>query len=157
MTHRAAARPIGREDLLAHLLRRRLAGPDVPTPRQKNLRSYRLLGQGDPEALMGLDPERRWGAAAVLELMAERCGVHPDPATARALTGSTRSARWRPWTAGRAAAPHRRPPRQRPGWRTGHPPSWRASRGASGGRSPRRGAPFSLPPGARACASHAYR
>ncbi len=65
-------------ELQDHLLRRRLAGPRVPTPRQKNLRSYRLFGQGDPDALMGLDPERRWGPGAVLALMAERVGVHPE-------------------------------------------------------------------------------
>ncbi|MDH6576769.1 phosphatase [Kitasatospora sp. MAP5-34] len=69
---------MSRAALREHLIRRRLAGPDVPTPRQKNLRSYRLFGQGDPAALMGLDPERRWGAGAVLELMAERCGVRPE-------------------------------------------------------------------------------
>lgn len=67
-----------RAELREHLIRRRLAGPEVPTTRQKNLRSYRLFGQGDPGALMGLDPERRWGAGAVLELMADRCGVRPD-------------------------------------------------------------------------------
>ncbi|WP_051966997.1 phosphatase [Kitasatospora mediocidica] len=67
-----------RAELLDHLVRRRLAGPNIPTPRQKNLRSYRLFGQGDPEALMGLDPEGRWGPAAVLDLMAERCGVRPE-------------------------------------------------------------------------------
>ncbi|MDH6111156.1 hypothetical protein P3T36_003180 [Kitasatospora sp. MAP12-15] len=78
MTSRGAARPVSRADLLAHLTRRRLAGPDIPTPRQKNLRSYRLFGQGDPEALMGLDPEGRWGPSVVLELMAERCGVRPE-------------------------------------------------------------------------------
>ncbi|GAA0675124.1 phosphatase [Kitasatospora atroaurantiaca] len=69
---------MNRAELRAHLIRHRLAGPDIPTPRQKNLRSYRLFGQGDPGALMGLDPERRWGPGAVLDLMAERCGVHPD-------------------------------------------------------------------------------
>ncbi|MGK4581475.1 phosphatase [Kitasatospora sp. HPMI-4] len=67
-----------RTELRAHLLRHRLAGPRIPTSRQKNLRSYRLFGQGDPQALMGLDPERRWGPGAVLGLMAERCGVRPD-------------------------------------------------------------------------------
>ncbi|MFJ9520891.1 phosphatase [Kitasatospora sp. NPDC101801] len=67
-----------RAELIAHLLRHRLAGPAVPTPRQNNLRHYRLFGQADPVALMGLDPERRWGTGAVLDLMAERVGVHPD-------------------------------------------------------------------------------
>lgn len=67
-----------RDGLTAHLLRHRLAGPAVPTPRQKNLRSYRLFGQADPAALMGLDPERRWGPGTVLDLMARQVGVHPD-------------------------------------------------------------------------------
>ncbi|BFV58621.1 phosphatase [Kitasatospora sp. CMC57] len=67
-----------RPELVAHLLRHRLAGPAVPTLRQNNLRHYRLFGQADPVALMGLDPERRWGPGAVLDLMAERVGVHPD-------------------------------------------------------------------------------
>ncbi|MER5862364.1 phosphatase [Kitasatospora sp. NPDC002040] len=67
-----------RAELTAHLLRHRLAGPAVPTPRQNNLRHYRLFGQADPAALMGLDPERRWGPGAVLDLMARQVGVHPD-------------------------------------------------------------------------------
>ncbi|MFD7642234.1 phosphatase [Kitasatospora sp. NPDC059795] len=68
-----------RDDLRAHLLKRRLAGPDVPTPRQNNLRHYRLFAQGDPKALMGLDPHHRRDEDAVLRLMAERVGVDPDP------------------------------------------------------------------------------
>ncbi|MER8185584.1 phosphatase [Kitasatospora sp. NPDC094015] len=67
-----------RAQLRDHLLRRRLAGDEIPTSRQKNLRSYRLFGQGDPTALMGLAPEGRWGPGAVLALMAERVGVDPD-------------------------------------------------------------------------------
>ncbi|GAA2745165.1 phosphatase [Kitasatospora cinereorecta] len=69
----------GRDALRAHLLRTRLAGPAVPTPRQNNLRHYRLFAQRDPKALMGLDPERAWDEDAVLALMAERVGVDPDP------------------------------------------------------------------------------
>ncbi|WP_371497755.1 phosphatase [Kitasatospora sp. NBC_00374] len=67
-----------RAALREHLVRRRLAGPDIPTTRQRNLRSYRLFGQGDPTALMGLAPEGRWGPGAVLGLMADRVGVDPD-------------------------------------------------------------------------------
>ncbi len=68
-----------RDELRAHLLKHRLAGPDVPTPRQNNLRHYRLFAQGDPKALMGLAPEPRRDQDAVLRLMAERVGVNPDP------------------------------------------------------------------------------
>ncbi|MFG2822571.1 phosphatase [Kitasatospora sp. NPDC048365] len=71
--------PITRDALRDHLLRTRLAGPEVPTPRQNNLRHYRLFAQADPKALMGLDPERRWDEAAVLAMMAARVGVDPDP------------------------------------------------------------------------------
>ncbi|MEV4556709.1 phosphatase [Kitasatospora sp. NPDC049285] len=68
-----------RDRLRAHLLRHRLAGPEVPTPRQNNLRHYRLFAQGDPKALMGLDPEHRYDQDQVLALMVERVGVDPDP------------------------------------------------------------------------------
>ncbi|MFJ1704652.1 phosphatase [Kitasatospora sp. NPDC088346] len=67
-----------RAALREHLVRRRLAGPDIPTTRQRNLRSYRLFGQGDQKALMGLAPRGRWGPGAVLDLMADRVGVDPD-------------------------------------------------------------------------------
>ncbi|MGX4738054.1 phosphatase [Kitasatospora griseola] len=79
MTATASALATAREDLRAHLLKHRLAGPDVPTPRQNNLRHYRLFAQGDPKALMGLAPEPRRDQDAVLRLMAERVGVDPDP------------------------------------------------------------------------------
>ncbi|MFJ8040715.1 phosphatase [Kitasatospora sp. NPDC096147] len=68
-----------REALIAHLLRHRLAGPEIPTSRQNNLRHYRLFAQADPKALMGLDPERRRDEAAVLALMVEKAGVRPEP------------------------------------------------------------------------------
>ncbi|WP_354641171.1 phosphatase [Kitasatospora camelliae] len=70
---------VNRAGLRTHLLRHRLAGPEVPTPRDNNLRHYRAFAQGDPKSLMGLDPERPWDEAAVLALMADRCGVSPDP------------------------------------------------------------------------------
>ncbi|MEU9130197.1 phosphatase [Kitasatospora sp. NPDC048540] len=78
MNPRPAPVDSARAALRAHLLHRRLAGGNIPTSRQKNLRSYRLFGQGDPTALMGLAPQGRWGPGAVLALMAERCGVDPD-------------------------------------------------------------------------------
>jgi hypothetical protein len=65
--------------LRAHLMAARLAGP-VSTPREKSLRSYRLFAAGDPRLTLGLDPEREWTPESLLRLMADRCGVSPDPA-----------------------------------------------------------------------------
>jgi hypothetical protein len=67
-----------RDELREHLIRRRIAGA-VGTPRENNLRHYRLFAQGDPLHRMGLDPRRTWTPGRVLELMAERVGVNPDP------------------------------------------------------------------------------
>lgn len=64
--------------LRAHLVAAGLAGR-VATPREKSLRSYALFAQRDPRLTLGLDPEGRWDAAQLLDLMAERCGVSPDP------------------------------------------------------------------------------
>ncbi|WP_156725322.1 phosphatase [Streptomyces apocyni] len=64
--------------LRAHLLAARLAGP-VATSREASLRSYRLFAARDPRVLLGLDPERDWGAGDLLALMADRCGVSADP------------------------------------------------------------------------------
>ncbi|WP_415951333.1 phosphatase [Streptomyces sp. KLOTTS4A1] len=65
--------------LRAHLLAARLAGP-IATSREKSLRNYRLFAARDPRMLLGLDPERAWGAGELLSLMADKCGVSPDPA-----------------------------------------------------------------------------
>lgn len=65
--------------LRAHLLTARLAGP-VATPRETNLRSYRLFAARDPRMTLGLAPEGDWDARALLRLMAEKCGVSGDPA-----------------------------------------------------------------------------
>lgn len=64
--------------LRAHLLAARLAGV-VATPREKSLHSYRLFAQRDPRFLIGLDPRGGWAPEDVLDLMARRCGVSPDP------------------------------------------------------------------------------
>ncbi|MFP3988704.1 phosphatase [Streptomyces sp. E11-3] len=64
--------------LRAHLLAARLAGP-VATTREASLRSYRLFAARDPRVLLGLDPERPWGARDLIALMADRCGVSADP------------------------------------------------------------------------------
>ncbi|WP_405817751.1 phosphatase [Streptomyces sp. NBC_01390] len=64
--------------LRAHLLAARLAGP-VATSREESLRSYRLFAARDPRALIGLDPEQAWQQRDLIGLMADRCGVSPDP------------------------------------------------------------------------------
>ena len=68
----------GRAALLAHLTSSGIAGR-VATPRENNLLHYRLLADRDPYYLLGLDPSREWTAESVLELMADRVGVSPDP------------------------------------------------------------------------------
>lgn len=65
--------------LRAHLVAAGLAG-QVATPREKALRSYRCFAARDPRATLGLDPEGAWTTGELLRLMAERCGVSPDPA-----------------------------------------------------------------------------
>ncbi|MGW1537940.1 phosphatase [Streptomyces aureus] len=64
--------------LRAHLLAARLAGP-VATSREESLRSYRLFAARDPRLLLGLDPEWTWEQRDVIALMADKCGVSPDP------------------------------------------------------------------------------
>ncbi|HTJ68285.1 MAG TPA: phosphatase [Actinospica sp.] len=64
--------------LLAHLTASGIAGR-VATPRENNLLHYRLLADRDPYYLLGLDPSRDWTDESVLELMADRVGVSPDP------------------------------------------------------------------------------
>nr|WP_223183458.1 MULTISPECIES: phosphatase [unclassified Streptomyces] len=65
--------------LRAHLLAAGLAGT-VATPREANLRSYRLFAARDPRVLLGLDPAWAWDEADLLRLMADKCGVSGDPA-----------------------------------------------------------------------------
>ncbi|MER7761229.1 phosphatase [Streptomyces sp. NPDC097619] len=64
--------------LRAHLLAARLAGP-VATTREESLRSYRLFAARDPRVLLGLDPDRPWTERDLLLLMADKCGVPPEP------------------------------------------------------------------------------
>lgn len=69
-----------RQALAAHLIRTRIAG-EVATPRENNLDHYRELSEGNRYYWFGLDLGDRWSdKAAVLELMAQRCGVVADPA-----------------------------------------------------------------------------
>jgi Phosphatase len=67
-----------RAELLTHLRDTRIAGR-VATPRENNLLHYRLLAERDPHYLLGLDPSPSWTSESVLELMAARVGVSPDP------------------------------------------------------------------------------
>ena len=67
-----------RAALLTHLRDSKIAG-EVATPRENNLLHYRLLADRDPHYLLGLDPSPDWTAESVLELMAARVGVSPDP------------------------------------------------------------------------------
>lgn len=72
------SRPPTREQLRDHLVATRIAG-DVATPRQDNLRNFRLLSERAPLYTFGLDLSRSWTPGEVLATMAERCGVSPDP------------------------------------------------------------------------------
>lgn len=68
-----------RQSLAEHLIRTRIAG-DVATSRENNLDHYRELAEGNRYYWLGLDLGTRWtDPRAVLELMAERCGVVADP------------------------------------------------------------------------------
>src|ERR1019366_6611330 len=67
-----------RAELLEYLSVARIAGP-VATPREANLANFRLMAGRDPDYLFGLDPRGAWTFDDVLALMAQRCGVSPDP------------------------------------------------------------------------------
>jgi hypothetical protein len=69
--------PVDRERLREHLVRTHIAGL-VATPRQGNLRNYRKLAAREPDYQFGLELKERT-FEEVLALMAERCGVNPDP------------------------------------------------------------------------------
>jgi hypothetical protein len=71
-----------REQLRDHLLASRIAGA-VATPRDNNLENFRRMSRREPLYLFGLTPAGRWDFDDVLALMAERCGVVPDPAHVR--------------------------------------------------------------------------
>jgi Phosphatase len=64
--------------LLEYLSVARIAGP-VATPREANLANFRLMAGRDPDYLFGLEPRGAWTFDDVLTLMAQRCGVSPDP------------------------------------------------------------------------------
>lgn len=68
----------GAGTLRTHLLVERLAG-SVPTSREKSLLRYRLFAARDPRVLLGLEPERDWPVADLIELVANGCGVAAEP------------------------------------------------------------------------------
>ncbi|MGB9376768.1 MAG: phosphatase [Mycobacteriales bacterium] len=74
MTTSQATRPALRD----HLVASRIAG-DVATTRQNNLENFALMSRRQPNFLFGLEPAGRWSFDEVLALMAQRCGVSPDP------------------------------------------------------------------------------
>ncbi|MEV7285653.1 phosphatase [Streptomyces sp. NPDC093252] len=69
---------LGRGGVLGHVVGCRIAGV-VATGRETSLRSYRLFAARDPRVLIGIDPEGAWGEPELIGLMAEKCGVSPDP------------------------------------------------------------------------------
>jgi hypothetical protein len=52
---------------------------DVATTRENNLGNFLRMSNREPLYLFGLEPRGAWTPADVLALMAERCGVSPDP------------------------------------------------------------------------------
>ena len=106
--------------LRAHLVASGISG-DVATSRESNLRNLTKMAQGQSKYAFGLTPLRAWTPDEVLAVMAERCGVHPDPAYAEGpdtidpdLT-LTQLERWRVRLAKAAAG------RERVVLATGHP------------------------------------
>jgi len=67
-----------RAALRGHLVRSRIAG-DVATTRQNNLENFGRMAAREPNYLFGLEPVGRWSFDDVLAVMAQRCGVSPDP------------------------------------------------------------------------------
>ena len=67
-----------RDELVDHLVRHRIAG-DVRTPRESNLRNIQRMLDGDPQYTFGLELAPHWTAAAVLDVLAKRVGIDPDP------------------------------------------------------------------------------
>lgn len=67
-----------RDQLRSHLVSSRIAG-HVATPRENNLLNFLRMSRREPLYLFGLSPVGEWTFPDVLALMAERCGVVPDP------------------------------------------------------------------------------
>lgn len=67
-----------RGELREHLVKSRIAG-NVATTRQNNLENFGRMAAREPNWLFGLQPVGRWSFDDVLAVMADRCGVSPDP------------------------------------------------------------------------------
>lgn len=74
--------PPSRQELSEHLVAHLIAG-DVATSRDNNVGNYRRLAERDPHYLLGIEPRGQWSFDDILAVMAERCGVSPDPAVTR--------------------------------------------------------------------------
>ncbi|MDQ1697930.1 MAG: hypothetical protein QOJ03_3283, partial [Frankiaceae bacterium] len=69
--------PPSREALVEHLVRHRIAG-SVATARASNLGNITKMLDRDPDYWFGLDLDRDWSFAQVLEVVADRAGIDPD-------------------------------------------------------------------------------
>jgi hypothetical protein len=78
MTTSPPVSPPARDELRRHLVASRIAG-NVATTRQNNLENFGRMSRREPNYLFGLEPSGRWSYEDVLAVMAERCGVSPDP------------------------------------------------------------------------------
>jgi len=76
--HQVPAPAPDRAALREHLVRSRIAG-DVATSRSSNLGNMAKMAAGEPHYQFGMAFAGSWDLPAVLALMVERVGVHPDP------------------------------------------------------------------------------
>lgn len=67
-----------RRALVEHLVRSRIAG-DVRTPREENLRNIGRMLDDHDDYWFGVVRRRDWSADEVLDVMARRAGLSPDP------------------------------------------------------------------------------
>ncbi|WP_280407587.1 phosphatase [Nocardia brasiliensis] len=74
---REAGQPNDRMLLRKHLLKAKIAG-EVATPREGNLAHYRRMVDKDPAYQFGL-ALKDWSFTETLAMMAQLCGVNPDP------------------------------------------------------------------------------
>ena len=74
-----SAEPFEPDGLREHLVRSRIAG-EVGTPRFENLRNIGRMLDDHDEYWFGLVRRRDWTADEVLDVMARRAGLDPDPA-----------------------------------------------------------------------------
>jgi hypothetical protein len=67
-----------RGEVRDHLVLHRVTG-DVATPRENNLRNIGLLARRDPQYMFGLSIKDDWTVESILEAVAQRVGISPDP------------------------------------------------------------------------------